>query len=122
VSYAFDAALATIGWLIPLALFRRPIERVLLRKARWEVEKNLSRLAVDWRDRVAAGINELTRQAEQQALDELAALEQTLARTKSDEPRLRQAIQFVSGSTRALACSDRRPRRSEPGWPRPPNG
>jgi hypothetical protein len=56
------------------------------------VEKNLSRLAVDWRDRVAAGINELTRQAEQQALDELAALEQTLARTKSDEPRLREAI------------------------------
>jgi GTP-binding protein EngB required for normal cell division len=92
VSYAFDAAQATIGWLIPLALFRRPVERVLLRKARWEVEKNLSRLAVDWRDRVAAAINELTRQAEQQALDELAALEQTLARTKSDEPRLRQAI------------------------------
>lgn len=41
---------------------------------------------------VAAGIGELTRQAEQQALDELATLEQTLARTKSDEPRLREAI------------------------------
>jgi GTP-binding protein EngB required for normal cell division len=92
VAYAFDVALTTVGWLIPLTLFRRPIERVLLRKARWEVEKNLSRLAVDWRGRVAAGINELTRQAEQQALDELAALEQTLARTKSDEPRLREAI------------------------------
>jgi GTP-binding protein EngB required for normal cell division len=92
VAYAFDVALTTIGWLIPLALFRRPIERVLLRKARWEVDKNLSRLAADWRDRVAAGINDLTRQAEQQALDELAALEQTLARTKSEEPRLREAI------------------------------
>jgi len=31
-------------------------------------------------------------------------------------------MQFVSGSTRALACSDRRPRRSEPSWPRSPNG
>jgi GTP-binding protein EngB required for normal cell division len=102
VSYAFDAALATIGWLIPLALFRRPIERALLRKARWEVEKNLSRLAVDWRDRVAAAINELTRQAEQQALDELTALEQTLARTKSDEPRLRQAIADLAAAGASL--------------------
>ncbi len=92
VAYAFDVAFSTIGWLIPLRLFRRPIGRVLMRKARWEVEKNLSRLAADWGERVAAGIEELARQAEQQALDELAALEQTLARTKSDEPRLREAI------------------------------
>ena len=56
------------------------------------MEKNLSRLAADWGERVAAGIEELARQAEQQALDELTALEQTLARTKSDEPRLREAI------------------------------
>ena len=58
-----------LGWLILFALFRRPIERVLLRKARWEVDKNLSRLAADWRDCVAAGINDSTRQAEQQAPD-----------------------------------------------------
>jgi GTP-binding protein EngB required for normal cell division len=102
VSYAFDAAFATVGWLIPLRLFRRPIERVLLRKARWEVEKNLSRLAVDWRDRVAAGINELTRQAEQQALDELAALEQTLAQTKSNEPQLREAIRDLEAAGASL--------------------
>ena len=56
------------------------------------MKKNLSRLAADWRDRVAAGINELTRQAEQQALDELAALEQTLAQTASKAPELKQAI------------------------------
>jgi len=86
VAYAFDVAFTTLGWLIPLTLFRKSIERVLLRKARWEVEKNLSRLAAAWRDRVAAGINELTRQAEQQALDELAALEQTLAQTASKAP------------------------------------
>jgi hypothetical protein len=33
--------------------------------ARYEVEKNLSRLAADWRNHVAAGIEELTGQAEQ---------------------------------------------------------
>jgi hypothetical protein len=66
------------------------------------VEKNLSRLASDWRDRVAAGINELTRQAEQQALNELAALEQTLAQTKSDEPRLREAILDLEAASARL--------------------
>jgi len=92
VAFAFDAAFTTVGWLIPMALFRRPIERVLLHKARWEVEKNLSRLAAAWRDRVAVGIEELTRQAEQQALDELAALEQTLAQVASKAPELRKAM------------------------------
>jgi hypothetical protein len=104
VAYAFDAAFSTVGWLIPLTLFRQPIEHVLLRKARWEVEKNLSRLAADWRDRVAAGINELARQAEQQALDELAALEQMVAQTKSAEPRLRKAITNLEKAWYALAA------------------
>lgn len=92
VAFAFDPAFTTLGWIIPLTIFRRPIERNLLRKAHWEVEKNLSRVASDWRDRVAAGIKELTCQAEQQALDELAALEQTLAQTASKAPELKQAI------------------------------
>jgi len=92
VAYAFDAAFSTVGNLIPLTLFRRPIERVLLRKARYEVEKNVSRLAADWRDRVAAGINELTHLAEQQALDELTALEQLATHSASKAPELKQAI------------------------------
>ena len=92
VAYAFDVAFSTIGWIVPVRMFRRLIGRVLMRKARWEVEKNLSRLAAAWCDRVAAGIEELTQETEQQALAELTALEETLARTTSDEPRLREAI------------------------------
>jgi GTP-binding protein EngB required for normal cell division len=88
VGYAFDVAFSMAGHLIPLAAFRRPIEGILLRKARWEVEKNLSRLAADWRDRVAAGINRLTRQAEQQALEELSALEELAARSGSSAAEL----------------------------------
>ena len=87
-----DAAFSLISPLIPMSLFRSTIERSLLRKSRWETEKNLSRLASNWRDRVAKGINELTRQAEQQALDELAALEHTLKQSASKAPELRQAI------------------------------
>ena len=92
VAYAFDAAFTTVGWLIPLTLFRKPIERVLLRKARYEVVKNVSRLAANWRDRIAKIIDDLTRDAERQASDELAALEQTLAQTASKAPELRKAV------------------------------
>lgn len=92
VAYAFDAAFTTIGWLIPLTLFRRPIERALARKARYEVEKNLSRLAADWRDRVQQVMEELCRQAEAAARAELDALEGLLAQTASDAPRLQQRI------------------------------
>jgi len=98
VSYAFDAAFTTIGWLIPLTLFGKPIERVLLRKARWEVEKNLSRLAADWQTRVSAGVQELRAQAEQYALNELATLEQMLAQGQSSQPQLEQAIALLTGA------------------------
>jgi len=100
VSHAFDAAFTTLGWLIPLTLFRPPIGRVLRRKARWEVEKNLSRLAADWQIRVSAGVQELRRQAEQYALNELATLEQMLAQGQSNQPQLEQAIALL---TEALA-------------------
>jgi len=96
VSYAFDAAFTMIGWLIPLILFHKPIERVLLRKARWEVEKNLSRLAAAWQTRVSAGVQELRRQAEQYALNELATLEQMLAQGQSNQPQLEQAIALLT--------------------------
>ncbi|HXR04365.1 MAG TPA: dynamin family protein [Verrucomicrobiae bacterium] len=88
-----DAAFSLISPVIPMSVFRPAIERSLLRKSRWETGKNLSRLASNWRDRVAKGSSELTRQAEQQALDELAALEHTVAQTASKAPELRQAIE-----------------------------
>jgi CRISPR/Cas system-associated protein Csm6 len=68
------------------------VERSLLRKSRYEVEKNLSRLAAAWRDRVAAEIDTLVLQAEQHARDELTALEHALTHAPSSAPRLREAI------------------------------
>jgi len=96
VGYAFDAALEIVAHILPMALVRRPVERILLRKARYETEKDLSRLAATWSDRVAAVIAELTRQAEQLARDELAALERMLEQTKSNESELRAAIKDLS--------------------------
>jgi GTP-binding protein EngB required for normal cell division len=98
-----DAAFSLISPVIPMSVFRPMIERSLLRKSLWETKKNLSRLASNWRDRVARGISELTRQAEQQALDELAALEQMLAQTQSSAPRLRQIIADLENCARATS-------------------
>jgi len=114
VSYAFDVAFSLAGHLIPLTLFRGPIERHLLRKAGYEVKKNLSRLAADWRDRVAAGINELTRQAEKQALDELAALEQLAAQASSKAPEFKSAVDDLEQFQKALR-SEAENQRPSPG-------
>ena len=88
-----DAALKIAGNLIPLTLFRRPVQQNVATQTRWEVEKNLSRLAAEWRDRVATCINELTHQAEEQALDELGSLEQLAAQLSPKGTVLQMAIQ-----------------------------
>jgi GTP-binding protein EngB required for normal cell division len=103
VSYGFDAAITTAGWVLPAGLFRRAVKRVLLRKARWEVEKNVSRLAADWRDRVAAGIRELTRQAEGQAIEELQTLERMAAGGGSRVAELEGAVGELEGFQRRLS-------------------
>jgi GTP-binding protein EngB required for normal cell division len=105
VGYAFDVACGLAAHVIPLWLFRRPIGRALARKTRWEVEKNLSRLAAAWRDRVAAGICELVRQAERQAAGELSALERMLAQRQSNEPMLRRALKEAESVREALRAA-----------------
>ncbi|SPE59022.1 hypothetical protein SBV1_2970008 [Verrucomicrobia bacterium] len=67
------------------------------------VEKNLSRPAADWQDRIRAGIEELRSQAEQYALNELATLEEMLARSHSDEPRLKETVQALDDYRLELA-------------------
>ena len=67
VGVAFDVPLDLLGYLIPMALARPWVERRLSRRAGYEVEKNLSRLAADWRHRVSVAIEELRTQTEQYA-------------------------------------------------------
>ncbi len=98
VGYAGDVAFELVAHVIPLSLVRRPIEAALARKTRWEVEKNLSRLAAAWQERVAAAIHELANRAERAAAGELSALEEMLARGGSNEPDLRRAVAVVEGA------------------------
>jgi len=92
VGVAFDVPLDLIGYLIPMALARPWVERRLSRRAGYEVEKNLSRLAADWRHRISVAIEALRAQAERCARDELAVLEQMLARSNTNERQLREGI------------------------------
>jgi GTP-binding protein EngB required for normal cell division len=92
VAFAFDAAFGILATLLPLTLVRPLVCRSLLRKTRYEVEKNVSRLAVAWRDRIAAEIDALILQAEQHASDELTELERALTHSPSSAPRLREII------------------------------
>lgn len=100
-----DAALSSISFFVPMRLFRGPVEQALLRKSRWEVRKNLSRLAADWCNRVADAIKDMTRRAELQAVDELDILEQTLAQKPSDMPRLHQVITDLESCAPAAIMS-----------------
>lgn len=106
VDVAFvDAAFGLLSPIIPMGLFRSTIERWILRKSRWEVEKNLSRLASGWRDRVAEGIKQLIVEAEKQATDELVTLEHLLDQSPSKEFELRHAINELQDA-QAYCSSD----------------
>ena len=102
VGVAFDVPLDLLGYLIPMTLARPLVERRLSRRARYEVEKNLSRLAADWRNRISVAIEELRAQTERYARDELATLEQMLAQTNSNEPQLREAIRELEAARSQL--------------------
>jgi hypothetical protein len=98
VGFGFDVVLDLVGHLVPMTVFRRAIERSLLRKACWELEKNISRLAAAWRDRVAVAIRSLVKQSEQAALEELSALEQMLSQTASKAPVLQETIKELESA------------------------
>ena len=95
VGFAFDATFDIVAPLLPLALIRPLIERSLLRKTRYEVEKNISRLASAWRDSVAAEVEALIQQAEEYAGNELTTLEHSLIQAPSSVSRLIDTITYL---------------------------
>jgi hypothetical protein len=84
-------------------------------RARYEVRKNLSRLAAAWRERVSPALETLKARALAQAEAELAALEQSLARTGADAPALRAALAEVEAVRAALEAAASGPAGPDPG-------
>jgi len=102
VGFAFDATFEIVAPVLPFVLVRPLIERSLLRKTRYEVEKNISRLASAWRDCVAAEVEALIQQAEEYAGNELSALEYSLSRAPSSAPRLVGTMNYLNSFRKAL--------------------
>jgi len=115
VGVAFDVPLDLIGYLVPMRIFGRLVRRRLQWRARYEVRKNLSRLAAAWRERVSPALETLKARALAQAEAELAALEQSLARTGADAPALRAALAEVEAVRAALEAAASGPAGPDPG-------
>lgn len=81
---AFDFKLDLIWFLVPMKVFRGPVERHFLRLLPYEVEKNLSRLASQWTDRINAAVMEMGKQAERHAQLQIASIEEILRRSRSN--------------------------------------
>ena len=99
VNAGFMVPMDLLGYLVPMTLVRPWVERRFLRRARWEVKKNLSRLAADWQDRIRAGIEELNAQALRQAETELA----TLARLADQAPDRSESLRRMATALEAAS-------------------
>jgi GTP-binding protein EngB required for normal cell division len=91
ISPAFDIHIDSIWFLLPMPLIKNWVNRHLLRKVFWEVEKNLSRLSSQWTDAVDSRIRDLKQQAEIYAGTEIKTIENLLARQSSQIPQFEQA-------------------------------
>lgn len=114
VSFAFDAAFTSIGWIMPKWLFRKTIEKNLLRKACWEVEKNVSRLCADWKSRIQIEIDRLSKLTENYATNELDTLEKMVNQQASMVPELTQTIQELTELKTFLTIEPQEPVLSKP--------
>lgn len=92
VGRAFDSHLDLLWFLIPMKLFRKPIERHFLKQLPYEVEKNLSRLASQWTERVNACISEVGQQAERFVAEEVRTMENLLVQTNDPTDSIRELL------------------------------
>jgi GTP-binding protein EngB required for normal cell division len=96
VGYVFDIPIDLLWFLIPMPVFRGWIRRRLLGRIRWEVEKNLSRLAGQWADALNSSIDDLVRQANEFIHGELATVEQLVSDAEDRRPEIARALDELS--------------------------
>lgn len=106
VDRAFDVPLDLIWFLVPMPIFRGLIYRRLRGQLAWEVEKNLSRLAVDWADAAATTVADLAEQARSFIGDELATLDELIAHSADERPRVEETLRELQLIEVALRGGD----------------
>ena len=106
VDRAFDVPLDLIWFLVPMPVFRGLIYRRLRGQLAWEVEKNLSRLAVDWADAVATMVADLAEQARSFIAEEIATLDELIAHSPDERPRVEETLRELQLIEVALRGGD----------------
>lgn len=101
--YMFNIDL--LWFVIPMFIFRPWVERHLLGRIHWEVEKNLSRLASQWTEGINEAILSMMRQAERNVKEQILTVERLLSRTQSEAEAIKGALNDVEVQLRGVETS-----------------
>lgn len=104
VLFVFNTDL--LWFIIPMAVFRPWVERHLLGRIPYEIEKNLSRLASQWTEGINASILSMQKEAERSVRYQIATLESLLARTQSEAEAIRSALEEITSLHSVLHSYD----------------
>lgn len=92
IGRVFDTPLEVIWFLVPMWLFGSLVQRHLLRRLPWEVDKNLHRLAGQWSEAIGRSVDDLARQAQDFIEEELTTVEGLIAKAEDQRPAIAQAL------------------------------
>jgi GTP-binding protein EngB required for normal cell division len=84
-----------LWFVIPMSIFRSWANRHFLKQIPWETEKNLSRLASQWTEKINASIIRMQGDAERFVRDQLSTVESLLSRTQSEAEEIMTSISEV---------------------------
>jgi len=92
IDRVFDTPFDLIWFLIPMGLLRPLVNRYFLNSIPWEVEKNLSRLAVQWADAVCNSIEELAQQSRDFINNEINTIESLVLNVDNRRTEIQKAF------------------------------
>jgi len=84
-----------LWFVIPMRVFRSWADRHFLKRIPYETEKNLSRLASQWTEKINAAILKMQLDAERHVREQIATVESLLSRTESETEGIRMSLSEV---------------------------
>ena len=102
VGRVFDTPWDSLWFIIPVPILRPVIRRHFVRQIHWEMEKNLSRLAAQWSERINRSITEAVAREEQYVDNEIATVLSILSQRESQAPSIRHALDETNALSTTL--------------------
>jgi small GTP-binding protein len=92
-----------LWFVVPMSIFRSWANRHFLNRIPYETEKNLSRLASQWTERINAVILKMQRDAARHVRDQISTIESLLSRTQSESEGIRTTLSEVESFKCAIS-------------------